>query len=115
MLLVLSAIVMALTALLHSIVGERRLIGPLLDLNAGVMRVPLARQVLRFAWHLTSVLMIACAFAVAWPGTPREVIVAVGVAWLGCGLFDAVYTRGKHLGWPFLAAAGVLALLDSAI
>jgi len=50
MLLMSSAILMGLTALLHSILGERRLVKPLLALNAGVIRVPLARQILRGAW-----------------------------------------------------------------
>jgi len=54
MLLTLSAMFMLVTAVMHSVVGERRLILPLIRLNSGVMTVPLARQVLRGAWHLTA-------------------------------------------------------------
>lgn len=111
MLLISSALLMAVTAAIHSVVGERRLIGPLLRLERGVMAVPLARQVLRLAWHLTSALMIACAIAIAWPQTPHGVRLAIGGIWMVSGLFDALYTKGKHLGWPFLVAAGALAIV----
>ncbi|MEQ1538171.1 MAG: hypothetical protein ABL928_04520 [Sphingorhabdus sp.] len=113
MLLTLSSIVMVLTALLHSVAGEKWLIGPLLELNTGVLQVPLARKIVRFGWHITSVLMIACAITVVWPGTPRTVIVVMGTAWLASGLFDAVYSSGKHVGWPFLSSAGALALFHA--
>lgn len=115
MLLTLSAMLMLITALMHSVVGERRLIGPLLKLNVGVMTVPLARQVLRGAWHLTSILMIVCAITVIWSGTPQVVLAILGIAWLGSGIFDAVYTRGRHIGWPALAAAGALPLVHLAM
>lgn len=111
MLLTLSAMFMLVTAVMHSVVGERRLILPLIRLNSGVMTVPLARQVLRGAWHLTSILMIACAVTVIWPATPHVVLAVMGIVWLGSGIFDAAYTRGKHIGWPFLAVAGALPLL----
>ena len=29
------------------------------------------------------------------------------------GLFDAVYTRGRHIGWPILTASGVFAILGA--
>ncbi len=102
---------MAFTALVHSVLGERRLIAPILALDTGPVAVPLGRGVLRFAWHFTSVLMIISALVVAWPGTPAMLIVVTGSLWLAVGLFDAVYTKGKHVGWPFLAGAGLLALL----
>ena len=109
----LSAATMVAVAFVHALLGERRLIGPILALNTGVVAVPLGRQVLRFAWHLTSVLMILCALVVVWPGTARALIAITGAVWLAVGLFDGVVTRGKHVGWPFLTAAGVFALLGS--
>lgn len=33
-----------------------------------------------------------------------------GTTFLASGLADALMTRGKHVGWPMLALAGVLAL-----
>ena len=106
----LSAAAMALTAATHSLLGERRLIKPILAINTGVVAAPLSRKVLRFALHFTSILMLVCAALVVWPGTPRAIIAITGGVWLAVGLFDGIYTRGQHVGWPLLSAAGALAL-----
>ena len=108
-----SAAVMVLTAAIHSYFGEKRLIAPLLAQDKTVLTQPLARKVIRFAWHFTSLLMIVCAAVVAWPGTPDQLVLLTGVAWLAVGLFDAVYTRGQHIGWPVLSAAGLFAILGA--
>jgi hypothetical protein len=109
-LLQVSAAAMTLTAIAHSIVGERRLIGPLLareiDMLSGYRS-----NLVRFAWHFTSLLMIVTALLVAWPGTPTPLIKITGAMWLIAGVGDAILTRGKHIGWPLLSAAGILALL----
>lgn len=110
----LSAAIMGITAAAHSILGEKRLIGPLLALDIGVMSSALARSVTRFAWHLTTVLMLLSALLVIWPGSPRPLVVITGGAWLAAGLTDAIMTRGRHIGWPMLTAAGVLALAGGA-
>jgi hypothetical protein len=109
----LSAAFMATTALVHGALGERRLIQPLLELDQGIMAVALARRVFRFAWHAMSVLMLVSAASVIWPGTPRDLILLIGAAWTAVGLVDAVYTRGRHIGWPILTASGVLAILGA--
>ena len=111
-LLHLSSIAMTLTAFAHSIVGEKRLIVPLLAQKIDVLSGYRASLV-RFAWHFTSLLMIVTAFVVAWPETPVPVIIITGGFWLLAGILDAVLTRGKHIGWPLLSAAGVLALLGA--
>ncbi len=107
-----AAVVMVLTALAHSIVGEKRLIAPLvardIDLLAGYRAM-----LVRFAWHYTSVLMIMTAALVAWPGAPVTLVQITGVAWLIAGLFDAIATRGKHVGWPLLTLAGLLTLIGA--
>ena len=113
-LLWLSAALMVATAFVHGVLGERRLIGPLMTLDQGVMGADLARRVFRLAWHALSLLMLVSAAAVIWPGTPRGLILLIGAAWTATGLFDAVYTRGRHIGWPFLTASGALALLGAA-
>ena len=113
-LLWLSAALMAATAFVHGVLGERRLIGPLMMLDQGVMGVDLARRVFRLAWHALSLLMLVSAAAVIWPGTPHGLILLIGAAWTATGLFDAIYTRGRHVGWPFLTASGVFALLGAA-
>ncbi|MBW8295513.1 hypothetical protein [Sphingopyxis sp.] len=109
----LSAAFMATTALVHGALGEKRLIQPLLGLDQGVMGVELARRVFRLAWHALSLLMLVSAASVVWPGTPRGLILLIGASWTATGLFDAVYTRGRHIGWPVLTASGVFAILGA--
>jgi hypothetical protein len=109
----LSAAFMVTTAIVHGALGERRLIGPLMMLDQGIMGVDLARRVFRLAWHALSLLMLVSAASVIWPGTPRELILLIGGAWTATGLFDAIYTRGRHIGWPILTASGVFALLGA--
>ncbi len=109
----LSAACMASTAAVHGFLGERRLIRPLMTLDQGVMGIDLARRVFRLAWHALSVLMLVSAAAVIWTGTPGDLILLIGVAWTATGLFDAVYTRGKHIGWPLLTASGIFAVIGA--
>ena len=110
--LYLSSAVMILTAIAHSIVGEKRLIAPLLSLNIDMLS-GYRSNLVRFAWHFTSLLMILTACVVAWPGIPIPLLQITGAMWLFAGVGDAILTRGKHIGWPLLSAAGFLALLGS--
>lgn len=109
---------MILTALAHSIFGELRLIQPILRSEIELMRSPLARRVTRYAWHLTSVLWLVLAYFLlrpVWSGAApdREFTFVIGAAHLFVGIFDAIATRGQHLGWPLLTATGVFALAAS--
>ena len=111
-LLHLSAAAMVVTALAHSFVGEMRLISPLLARKIDLLSGYRANLV-RFAWHFTSLLMIVTALVVGWPGTPAPLVKIVGVTWLIAGVLDAILTSGKHIGWPLLSAAGMLALVGA--
>jgi hypothetical protein len=106
-----SAVLMIATALTHSILGEKRLIAPLLAIDHPMMQAPLVSDILRGAWHLTSLLMVLNAVAIVWPGAPTGLILVTGGVWLGIGLLDGVLTKGKHVGWPLLALSGLFALL----
>ena len=113
--LLVSAVLTVITALTHSVLGERRLIGPLARMREGILANDLARQVVRFAWHFTSALGMIAALALYLAAIdpsaidPR-LIVLIGLVLAGSGLIDAIYTRGKHIGWPLLTAAGASAL-----
>jgi hypothetical protein len=114
-LLFLAAALVMVTCLTHSILGERRLIGPLMQLRAGVLQNDLARQVLRFAWHFTSALGLVVVWLLIgyalYPSTiDPAMIVLIGLILAGSGLIDAIYTRGKHVGWSLLFAAGATTL-----
>jgi hypothetical protein len=109
-LLTVAAAAMIVTALVHSYYGERRLIGPLVALDAGLLASPRVKGMVRFSWHFTSVLKLLCALVVAWPGTPRPPIAAIGFVWLVVGLYSLVKSSGRHVGWPPLLIAGGCAI-----
>jgi hypothetical protein len=114
--LVAAAMATLVTALTHSFLGERRLIGPLVASQQGVLTLPLAQQVLRFAWHVTSLLWVCQALLLLRAATSpepldRALIAGIGVLHVGVGLFDGYVTRGKHIGWPMLTAIGAFCLL----
>ena len=109
----LSAAFMVTTAGVHSVLGYRRLIVPLLRGESGPLADPLSRRIIRFAWHATSVLMLISAAAVAWPGTPTGLLIVIGAGWLLTGLFNAAYTKGRHIAWPALSGAGIFALIGA--
>ncbi len=115
--LVLAALTTLATAFTHSYFGEKRLIGPLVASNDGVMGRLLAKQVVRFAWHLTSLLWLGQATllfraAVDPMYVDPALIGGIGFLHVAVGLFDAVVTRGQHIGWPLLTAIGAFALLS---
>lgn len=107
---------LVVTALVHSILGERRLLGPLLDLRIGILDHSLARFLLRFVWHFMSVLfaIIAVTLLVGLSSAETARITLLGATSVGvggAGVFDALSTRGRHVGWPLLVLIGVFALL----
>jgi hypothetical protein len=112
-----AAVLLVVTAFAHSVLGEWKLIGPLLTRREGVLANDLARVIIRFAWHLTSVAWMVLALILVRlirdTATIRLWAVAgTGVAFTGVGLFDAVASRGRHVGWPMLTAIGIAALLS---
>ena len=112
--LTLASLLLIVTMCVHSVMGQRRLVRPLLDDGAGVMKHPLARFIVPFAWHLTSgigLVVAAILFAWAWvPDQSRTVgLVATGVIFTAGGLIDAVGSKGKHIGWAPLTLIGLSA------
>lgn len=110
----LCAIALIATSLVHSILGERRLIGPLLAQRDGVLSHDLARFLLRTVWHFMTVLcwIIAAALWASVGSTDRAVTVllaatAIGIG--GAGIYDVIGSRGQHVGWPMLVLVGLLA------
>ena len=117
MFLIAAALTTLLTAFAHSYFEEKRLIAPLVASNDGVMSRLLSKQVIRFAWHFTSLLWIGQALLLLRAASnpqyfDRTLVAGMGLLYVGAGLFDAVVTRGKHIGWPLLTAIGVLAFLS---
>jgi hypothetical protein len=113
--LTVAALLLVVTMIVHSVMGQRRLIRPLLDEGAGVMKHPLARFIAPFAWHLTSGIgLIVAIILFAWAWAPDQAptvgLAAAGLVFTASGLIDAIGSRGKHIGWAPLTLIGLSAL-----
>ena len=110
-----ASLLIVMTMCVHSVLGQRRLMRPLLDEGHGVMHRPLARFIVPFAWHLTSfigLIVAAILFAWAWaPDQARTIGLAMtGIVFTVSGIWDAVGSKRQHVGWPPLTLIGLLAL-----
>ncbi len=104
-----AGVVIAATGAVHSLLGERRLLGPLLA-SAAFAAAPRAGPAMRFTWHLATLLMLLTACTVAWPGTPAPLRTIIGTAYLSLGLLSLWMTRGRHVSGPMFTASGLLAV-----
>jgi hypothetical protein len=114
--LTLASLLLAMTMCVHSVMGQRRLVRPLLDDAAGVMTHPLARFIVPFAWHLTSGIgLVVAAILFAWAWTPDEArtvgLAATGIVFTASGIIDAVGSKGRHIGWAPLTLIGLSAFV----
>lgn len=113
-LLLMAAALCVITGLIHSVLGEQRLITPLLASDAPIMQSPLARQLTRFAWHWTTALWFMVAAVLALSAHEQIdnhiLLVAIGGLHVVMGLADAILTRGQHIGWPLITLIGGLTL-----
>lgn len=119
-LIVIGVILMIATVLLHSLLGELRLIAPLMRAREGVLASPRARFLIRFSWHLVSFIALALGLVLLALVYRPEIALKValglaGVVFLLAGIIDGVVTRGTHIGWPFLTAIGVVLLAALAV
>jgi hypothetical protein len=120
--LLLAAMLTVAVSALHSWLGERLLIGPLLAAPAsdGPLARGFLRRVLRNAWHITSfawagmgLVLASLAFA-PLDAQGRRVAAIIGAIFACHALFVFAMSRGRHIGWPFFLAIGALALWAAA-
>jgi len=117
--LVAAAVLTVAVSLVHSWLGERRLIGPLLAVEPrpAALKGGFPRNVLRFAWHITSLAWIGMAgMMVALAQGPlngpgRLASLAVGVTFLVHAALVLGMSRGRHLAWPVFLVIGLLCLM----
>ena len=106
---VLAGTVLVLVAVLHSWLGEVRVVGPLVaDRRWDLPTIPrrAADRLLRFAWHLVTIAWIGlAAVVVGGPGT-----LTVGLVCLATAALILVALPG-HLAWPLFVLAGTAALV----
>ena len=117
--LLVAAAVLALTAIAHSVLGERYILIRLFRRD----NLPrlfgsdwFTRRTLRFAWHVTSVawLGFAALLVVLASGDTRggeTVLKVVAVTFLVTAAIAGLASRGRHLSWPVFLAVAVLAWL----
>ena len=117
--LLVAATLLFFCGVVHSWLGEIRLIGPLLapETRSGPLaRSEFSRRVLRFAWHVTSIAWwgtgaILAAIALAPPADiQRPILIATAVTYIVTGILVLICGRGRHLAWPIFLAVGALCL-----
>jgi hypothetical protein len=110
-----AAVLIVLLGIAHSVLGERYILTRLFRREVPTLfgGPEFTRSTLRFAWHLTTVLAFALG-AVLWllAGNPSAELLARVLGWflVVSGLLPLVFTRGRHLSWVVLFAAGGLCL-----
>ena len=113
--LTIASLLLVATMAVHSILGQKRLIRPILKQGAGVMQRPLARFILPFGWHLMSFIgLIVAAILFAWAWAPDQArtigLATTGIVFTIGGIWDAIGSKGQHVGWPPLTLIGLLSL-----
>ena len=112
--LYLAAASTVVTAFAHSYFGEKLLISKILLMHTGILAFERARVLIRFAWHLTSLMWLVQAIALIDNAIiihDFKYIAGTGAVHLIAGLYDCYATKGKHMGWPMLTATGLFCLL----
>lgn len=107
-----TAAVLVVLAVAHSVLGERRLLRPLFAAALPAEALPLGRaftqRTLRFAWHLLSMAWLALAWIIAGEGAGA--LTPVGATLLASGALGLVLSRGRHFAWALFVVGGVAAL-----
>ncbi len=105
--------VLVLLALLHSVLGELRILAPLDAATIPRDTFPLGRQfsvrTLRFVWHLLSAAWVALAWLVA--RADAQTLLVTGVFLLASGGLALGVSRGQHFAWALFIVGGATALL----
>ena len=105
-----SAALIVITAAIHSIRGERRIMSAVAAIDPAVLN-PRLRRIIHFSWHLESLFMVLTAVTVAWPGSPIALVRLIGGTCLVLGLYVLWKSRGGHVSGPLFTGAGLLALI----
>ena len=119
-----AAIITALICLVHSVLGELWLIGPLLKSPLNIeshfnspkefQKESFIKGTIRLAWHITSILGL-CLSLLLWQASVRgyetiHLYLIASTFFVGT-LMSLFWTRGKHLSWLAFLASGILILL----
>lgn len=115
--LIVGGILTILLALAHSYLGEKLLLQRLFsrcELPKLLGSRDFARRTLRFAWHLTTLLMVSIGTVAIAVGTQTQtaqaslILKIFAVMFVGCSLLSLIGARGRHFSWYVFAVIGVL-------
>ncbi|MCP4899478.1 MAG: hypothetical protein GY906_21135 [bacterium] len=110
-------ILIIVLALAHSYLGERLLLSRLFrhsELPRLLGSTTFARRTLRFAWHLTTILMVGIGAAVLLLSTQvlesqtAAVLRIFSVMFACCGVLSLGGARGRHFSWYVFFAIAAL-------
>jgi hypothetical protein len=120
-LLYVSALLIVLVGIAHSVLGERYILIRLFrrdELPKLFGGTAFTKRTLRLAWHITTVTWFALAallIQVAQGGlTPVGTVQVIGYASIASGLLSLVISRGQHLSWLVFFAVGAMLLVWAA-
>lgn len=113
-----AALLIFLVGLVHSLIGGRRLIGPIVRMQSLPVilgDIALSRLTLRAGWHALTMVYWAMALLLAHmhdaPGDRNRPFLVMAACVFGVtGLAALMLSRGRHLSWTlFLPAAALCA------
>lgn len=117
MALYIAACILVVLCAAHSYLGERYLLIRLFqrgNLPTLIAATGFTEGTLRFVWHMVSVFGTGVAFLLVQlqqGGGPAQATATLGWTLVLAALLPLYFTRGRHLSWVGLAAAGILCLL----
>lgn len=114
-----AAILCFLLGLAHSVLGERYILIRLFRSES----LPklfgddwFTRQTLRFAWHITTVMVWGFGVLLLFAARPEvdlanNLLMTTAITFALCGLLALGFTRARHLSWIVFFAVAILAVL----
>lgn len=122
-LLYIAALLLVGIGIAHSVLGERYVLRRLERLEH-IPRLPLGGrelmvQVLRFAWHLTSIAWLGIAAFLLLMAhdalSNKSAGFVVAVTFMVSALTSGIPSRGRHYSWVVFLVIGFIALYEAAI
>lgn len=104
---VISGILLVLLGLIHSLLGEKLILIPVLKREMPKLMGSdfLTRRTLRFAWHITTVLCWGMGVILIYYATDKTIqrdpviLHTIAMTSLICGFISLLIARGRHFSW----------------
>lgn len=105
-----AAIIIIAIGFIHSFLGEKMIIGPLLRKNE---MSAFKQRTIRIAWHITTLFWFAIAAHLIamqlFPGNERQSFLWIMAATFGIStIISLISSKGKHISWTGFGAATLL-------